>query len=200
MLVRVVRLGVAVHAVSPSIPLDRVVVASYVAVAQETRAVPAEILLAIAIHESELEFRAVSWRDDGGKRVDRLWVDATSAPPDNRRLTCGLMQTAAVSRAACARLLDPTIAFAAGAAEFAEWLEAARGDFAGALSGYAGGNRGIAAWRAGEEADATRFARLFQRQARALGWSPIRHGPGRVPGAQAKVRVLAVPPEERPAS
>ncbi len=168
-LVRVLRLVIAVHATSPSIPLDRVAVASFEAVRAETDRVPAEIVATISAHESDLQPRAVSWRDAGGKRVDKVVVGVWEIPARGP-YACGMMQTVAGDRARCAALLDPAKSMAAGVAELAEELALTRGEMGAALAAYAGGRRGLAAWRAGEETDATRFSRLFLWRARQLGW------------------------------
>lgn len=77
-LLRVLVLAAHAHAAWPTMPIERVVRASYVAVATETDAVPAEILLAIAEHESDLRPNVVSYCEADGHRVDILWEPVNS--------------------------------------------------------------------------------------------------------------------------
>lgn len=170
-IVRAIALMWRIHQLYPSAPIVRVVIVSYVAVRAETRAVPAELLVVIAEHESDLRPRAVSWRHRGGKRVDKV-VDSPCDIPERGPMACGLVQTIARDRAGCVQLLDPTAAMAAGAAELTEELHACRGAMFCALSIYAGGGAGRRAWAAGESTQATVFAAAFHGRARRLGWSP----------------------------
>lgn len=161
-ILRVCALAWRVHLAQPETPLDRVAVAAAAAVAVETDAIRAEVLVAIAAHESDLEPRAVSWRRPGGRRVDIVWTAEASPPPARGPMTCGLGQTVASTRDACAELLDATAGMRASAAELAEWWARSRGDLRRALAGYAGGERGFRAGR-------SPFGDLFLRRARALG-------------------------------
>lgn len=169
-LFRTLVLFVHAHALWPAAPVDRVLAASYVAAASETHAVPAEFLLAIAQHESDLQPSAVSWRFHGAPRVDIAWDGI--APIPRGGMACGLVSSIAPDRPTCAALLEPARAMAAGVAELAEELDRCRGVMACALSIYAGGRRGLEAWRAGDVTDATRFAYYFIATARRLGWAP----------------------------
>ncbi len=169
MIAHFIVLAVHAHAAWPAAPLERVAVASAAAVFAETDQVPAELLVAIAQHESDLEPRAVSWRRRGETRVDILWVDGGRQPPATGPLACGLVSAIAPDRASCAKLLDPTAAMAAAVAELAEEIQRCRGSMRCALSCYAGGNAGIAAWRARRRTTATGFADLFFRRAEQLG-------------------------------
>lgn len=168
---RVMALVWRASALYPDATMADLVDVSYAAALEETPAVPAEILLAIAEHESRLRPNAVSWRG-ANKRVDILWMDGATMPRGS--LACGLVQTIVRDRSACIDLLDPVAAMRAGVVELDEELRACRGEMTCALSAYAGGNAGLAAWRAGETTDATRFAYLFAARARQLGWSPSR--------------------------
>ncbi len=170
-LVRALALMLRVHQLYPSAPIARVAVVSYVAVRAETHAIPAEILVAIAEHESDLQPHAVSWRKPGQKRVDRI-VDNLSDIPERESLACGLVQSIARDRESCAALLDPETAMAAGAAELTEELRACRGAMFCALAIYAGGVAGRRAWEAGQTTKATQFASVFHARARKLGWAP----------------------------
>ncbi len=157
-----------VHALWPDMPLERVAVAAAAAVRAETDAVRAELLLALAQHESDLEHRAVSWTACG-QRVDRLWADQASQPPARGPLACGLTSAIAQDRASCAALMDPARAMRAAVTEIKEALAACRGAMGCALASYAGGNAGMAAWRARRRTTATAFAELFLRRAEQLG-------------------------------
>ncbi len=170
--VHVVILALRSHAAWPDAPIDRVVAASSAAVRAETSAAPAELLMAIAQHESDLEPRTVSWRRGGGKRVDRI-VTSVEEVPSTGPLACGLVSTIASTRDACAELLDPDRAMAAGAAELGEHAAACRGSVRCQLASYAGGSAGVRAWRAHARTSATIFAEAFIRRAEQLGasWS-----------------------------
>jgi hypothetical protein len=173
LIIRVVLLIARTHAAFPAQPIERVAVAAIAAARAETPDAPAEVLLAIADHESDLQPRAVSWRGRGGQRVDILWDDRRG-PPGGAGLACGLVQTVAHTRAACAELLDPITAMRAGAAELGEWLSASGGNLRVALAGYAGGWGGARDARTGARSDATAFADIFRARAYALGWRPTR--------------------------
>ncbi len=167
MIIHAVRLALLVlnaHAVWPTEPIDRVSAAASAAVDAETADVPAELLLGISEHESDLRPNTVSYVV-GGRRLDNLWTNLW-APPD-RLATCGYGQTVARGRAECAA------AIVAGmrpmVAELEEELASCRGDMRCALSCYAGGNAGVAAWRARRRTTATTFAALFYRRAKQLG-------------------------------
>ena len=166
-LMRIIWLVLRVHAVYPNVPIDHVIVAVRAAVKAETSSASAPLLVAIAQHESDLRPRAVSWRR-GRRRVDRV-VDNPVEIPARGPLACGLASSIAADRATCERLLDPTAAMLAAVAELTEELARCRGDVSCALSCYAGGRRGIDAWRAGLRTDATVFAAIFKRRAELLG-------------------------------
>jgi hypothetical protein len=206
---RVLALVARAHALWPAAPLEHVTAAACAAVRAEGGGVPAEILLAIAQHESDLRPVAVSWRNGDGQRVDILWSDAgvhdhderahentrtdtaiyvrapasirQASPPARGALACGLLSTIAPGRARCAELLDPDVAMAAGVAELGEWLRSplSGGSLRLALAGYAGGVAGARAAREGIDAPAVRFADLFLARARALGYRDLK--PGNVP-------------------
>lgn len=168
-LVRALALACRVHVAWPGADMGLVGAASWAAVRAETPEAPAELLVAIAQHESDLQPRAVSWVADNSQRVDRLWIDEASRPPPRGQLACGLVSTIASTRDGCAVLLDPDEAMRAGARELAEHRGLCRRSLRCALSSYAGGRRGIEAWRAGRRTSATIFADLFIRRAEQLG-------------------------------
>lgn len=169
-----IALFVSAHLAYPAAPLDRLGVAVLAAAAGETERVPAELLIAIAEHESDLRPGAVSWRRADGRRVDKVVENPVEIP--DGVAACGLVQTVARGRAACARLLVPGLGIAAGVAELEAELAACRGVMACALAIYAGGRAGRLAWEAGETTDATRFAALFAARAHALGWRARKPG------------------------
>ncbi len=171
-LIRFVILVGHARAVYPDAALDRIAVAAAAATLVETPTVRGELLMAIAEHESKLEPRAVSWRRGDGERMDVLWTGSVRIPADGP-LACGLASTIAPDRAVCAELMDPARAMAAAVAELAEELAACRGSLRCALSGYAGGGAGIAAWRARRRTTATAFADLFMWRAAQLGGAAV---------------------------
>jgi hypothetical protein len=158
-IVRVVVLVVMSHRAWPAMPLERVTVAVIHAVDSETKATPAELLLAIGAHESDLQPNAVSYVMHGHRR-DGLWTNLW-IPPD-RVMTCGYGQTVARGRMACAAIIADHGGMTAAAAELGEWMGRSHGDMRRALAGYTNGNRGF---RAGRSA----FGDGFLRRARQLG-------------------------------
>jgi hypothetical protein len=132
--------------------------------AESETGVPAELLLAIANHESSLRRNAVSWRRPDGKRVDILWT----GQPVPGYIVCGYM-SASATRATCGAEIAQDGGMRLGAEQVATWVRACRGDLRCALAGYAGGWAGVRALRAGEPCDAVRFADLFIARARQIG-------------------------------
>lgn len=150
----------------PAMPIVRVVRASYVAVAAETHGVPAEILLGIAEHESDLQPNAVSWLA-AGRRVDMLWIGQPLPP----REVCGYEQ-AMSTPASCRAMIAVDGGMRAGAAELVEWLTTCHGNLRCALRGHAGGT--ACALRGECSPAAATFARHFYDVGRELGWKPER--------------------------
>jgi transglycosylase-like protein with SLT domain len=169
--VRALVLALRARAAFPDIAPELVGQASVAAVLAETDAAPAELLVAIAEHESGLEPGAVSWRsvENPVDRVDILATSEAQIPAFGG--ACGLVSTMAPTRAACARLLAPLAAMRAGAAELGEHrrIRACGGSLRCALSSYAAGGSGIAAWQHHHQTTATAFADLFIRRAEQLG-------------------------------
>lgn len=164
-------LALRMRAAFPDAAPDLVDRAAIAAVIAETDLAPAALLVAIAEHESKLDPRVVSWRSVN-KAVGRVDISVTSLdqiPASGG--ACGLVSTMAPTRAGCARLLAPLAAMHAGAAEIAEHrrARACLGSLRCALSSYAGGVAGIAAWRERRSTSATAFADLFIRRAEQLG-------------------------------
>lgn len=136
MLLRTVLLAGRVHASYPDIPMERVTAASSAAqLAEEASGVPAEVLMAIAPHESDLQPNAVSWKLPGHERTDVLWKPGVVLPP---RVVCGYVQAMSTS-SVCPQLIAKDGGMSAGAAEFAEWLGNCHGDLPCSLRGHAGG-------------------------------------------------------------
>lgn len=170
-MIRALLLALKIHAVWPGYPADRVIAVARAAVAAETSAIPAEVLVAIAQHESDFEPTAVSWRERERARVDILWTDQ----PLPTSVVCGYLQ-AAGGAGACRTAIAADGAMAMGAAELGVWVRSrlSAGSLRVALAGYAGGVAGARAARAGTDALAVRFADLFIARARRLGWQPTR--------------------------
>lgn len=170
-MIRVLLLALKVHLLWPGYPADRVIAAARAAAAAETESLPAEILVAIAQHESDLEPTAISWRGSSGVRVDILWTDQHLPT----RVVCGYLQAAGDS-GACRAAIAADGAMAMGAVELGVWARSplSRGSLRVALAGYAGGVAGARAAREGNDALAVRFADLFIARARRLGWNPNR--------------------------
>ena len=178
-ILRTLALAAQMHAVWPAQPIPRVLVAAVAAERAARPGLPAELLAAIAEHESDLRPNVVSWRDACGQRVDAVWESSSnslkplSAPnsvwrsswPENA--VCGFLQ-ASGTPTECMAAIDLDGAMALGVVELQEWLRACRGDLRCALAGYAGGNSGARAALSGETTLATRFADLFLARARAL--------------------------------
>ncbi len=158
--VRVVLLAGATHRAWPDVPIAHVVAASVEAARCETNEIRAELLLAIAHHESDLEPHAVSWIENG-HRVDRI----SGSIPD-RRLVCGYLQAMA-SRSDCLAMLADDGGMSAGVLELREWLDTCHGDLTCALRGHAGGTR--CALENSCSATSRAFARIFLNHAHALG-------------------------------
>lgn len=168
---RVLVLVARSRAAWPEQPLERVVPACAAAARAEARTgVDAETMLAIAEHESDLRPNTVSWRDDAGRRVDKAVDNLCTGVPVDRPATSGLVQTVTRGRAACRAMLRPGAAMLAGARELAEWRASptCRGDLKCGLAGYAGGNAGALAARAGRRTLAVQFADLFIARSRHL--------------------------------
>lgn len=169
---RVLILLVHTHALWPDAPIARSLPAVSAAVeAADEYHVPAELLVAIAHHESDFVPTAVSWRDASGQRRDVLEVPAQLP----RGAVCGYMQTIAADRLGCIEATTPIGGMRAGARELVEWLGTCRGDLHCALVGYAGGNRAVHMMRAGTLPRGG-FADLFMAHARRLGMTPHTKG------------------------
>lgn len=169
-LLRALALAARAHVAWPAQPLDRVAAAALAAARAERPDVPAELLLAIAEHESDLEPNAVSWRDASGNRVDILWSGDRSRLLRARAIVCGYVQ-ASVGVQECAKAIERDGAMAIGARQLALWMRSplCAGSLRCALAGYAGGVRGARAASEGSETLAVRFADLFLARARSLG-------------------------------
>jgi hypothetical protein len=139
---------------TPIVDVWRVVERS---VASETRTVPAEVLLAIAHHESDLKSNAVSYVV-AGHRVDRLWQHG-SLP---RRCTFGYLQ--AMCSPASSVDMQTDGGMRAGVLELEEWSRACRAGLRCMLGGHAAGNAGA------RNPSVTSFPALFLDDARRLGW------------------------------
>lgn len=130
-------LTMAMHALWPSYDTHKLASVAALAVEVEGETgIPAELLVAIAQHESDFEARAVSYVA-GGTRRDVVLRD-DQAP--SRGTVYGYLQ-AMCTDATCARELDRDGAMRAGAAEIVEWLDTCHGDIACAMRGHAGGTR-----------------------------------------------------------
>jgi hypothetical protein len=152
--------------VFPGAPLERVIVASVHAVRAESDGVPAEVLLAIAEHESDLQPNAVSYVSRG-RRVDLLWDGASPLPG---RIVCGYL-SAMGTPARCRETIQFDGAMTHGAAELQLWMGTCRGDVGCALRGHAGGTacaRDVLRC----SPNARTFAAMFLGRARRLGWRP----------------------------
>lgn len=165
-MIRVLLLALRLTRAYPDQPIDRAVVASYWAVQAETASVPAEVLLAIAEHESDLRPDAVSWVA-GGRRHD--------SPPEKlparlpTRVVCGYL-SAMGTPDLCRRESAIDGGMRLGALELGLWSATCRGDIACVLRGHASGTAcALDAARCSDNAAA--FARLFLARARRLGYS-----------------------------
>lgn len=152
----------------PNQPADRVLVASYHAVQAETSLVPAEVLLAIAEHESDLRPDAMSWVS-GGRRHD--------SPPERLpahlppRVVCGYL-SAMGTPDICRREMARDGAMRHGTSELELWGATCRGDMRCMLRGHASGTAcALDARRCSR--DALAFARLFLARARRLGYASL---------------------------
>ena len=126
--------------------------------------VPAEILVAVAEHESDGRPDIVSWRE-GGVTYSMPFEKMEKWP---HHAVCGYLQAMASTRDACRRMIDALGGMLAGAAEIATWLRTCRGELACALSGHAGGWEGVNAWHAGKSTPATVFARHMAKRAQII--------------------------------
>lgn len=156
----------------PGATPDRALATARAAVrVEELHGLPAEMLVAIAEHESDLRPNAVSYVR-AGARVDILW---NSSRPLPSRVVCGYLQAMA-SPSECAAMIAVDGGMSAGAAELAQWMTTCRGDLRCALRGHAGGT--ACALRSSCSGPAAAFARLFYRRAVSLGmldgWRPSR--------------------------
>lgn len=158
-------LAMAVHALWPSYDVAHVaaVAARAADVARDT-GIPAEVLIAISQHESDLEPRACTWVDGRHHRHDVVLRD------DQAPRGCsvyGYLQAMCADPATCAHEMDVDGGMRAGAAELVEWLATCRGDIACALRGHAGGTRCALDARACT-APQRAFARMFIERAADL--------------------------------
>lgn len=164
-MIRAIALVLRLWVQHPDQPIDRVVLATYHALRAETERVPAEVMLAIAHHESDLRPNAVSFVR-AGKRVDVLWDGAAPLPP---RVVCGYLQAMA-SPAECRAMVTHDGGMLAGSLELRTWSGTCRGDLACVLRGHAGGT--ACSRDAGAcTSHARAFAALFLARARRLGYS-----------------------------
>jgi soluble lytic murein transglycosylase-like protein len=168
-LIRCLALAARAHAAWPEYSIADVTAASCAAVGAADPGVPAELLLAIAQHESDLHPNAVSWVATSGRRVDILWT-RDRAPPENKALACGYGQTIVHTSRACADVIADHGGLVTAEHELAAWLRSplSGGSLRVALGGYAGGIAGARAAREGIDALAVRFADLFIARARRL--------------------------------
>lgn len=151
-------LTMAIHAMWPSYDVAHVAaVASRAADVERDTGIPAEILVAISQHESDLEPRACTWVDGHHHRHDVVLRD------DQAPRGCsvyGYLQAMCTDAATCPREMDLDGGMRAGAAELVEWLGTCGGDMTCALRGHAGGTR--CAQDARRCTDAQRaFVRMF---------------------------------------
>lgn len=136
------RLQIAVPWLPAQVAYDHAMAAA----TAETEQVPAELLLGIAFVESRFDPRAVS-RVEGHTRKTGPYLSTQAPAHLDRRasLYCGPLQTYAPSWSACMAMRDLETAYAAGAAELAQWLRdrRVRGRTTRALAGHGCGNYGV---------------------------------------------------------
>lgn len=138
-LARAMWLVAAIAAHSPRGGAEAHVAAAFQA---SSRELPAEVLLAVAIVESDMDSTATS-RVAGGRRRVGSWP--SSRPAGTGPRFCGVMQAVAgFDWSTCLALRDLSVGYEAGAAELRYWLRRSRGDLAAALRGHACGNAGLA--------------------------------------------------------
>lgn len=164
-MIRAVALAIRLWLQHPEQSPERIAMATYFAVMAETDQVPAELMLAIAHHESDLRPNAVSFVR-AGRRVDVLWNLVSPIPG---RVVCGYLQAMA-TRDQCAAAVATDGAMTIGRDELALWSATCRGDQACVLRGHAGGTACSRDQRACST-HALAFARLFLARARRLGLS-----------------------------
>lgn len=140
---------------------DTAIANAFAAVSASDSSAPAEVLLAIAWHESRFDPSATSYLEDGRRRGGR-WRSAKPAGSGPR--FCGVMQTTAGKDwSACVAQRPLVSGYAAGASILRAWRRAARGELAPALRGY---GCGFAGMRDG----CRRFDTRVIAHARMLGW------------------------------
>ena len=117
-------------------------------VAAATSSVPAEVLVAVAYHESKFDSRALSWRDRHGQRQTGVW--SANVPPKGARPSwyCGVTQVGGwVPWETCQRFReDVPLAYMEASQHLERWLKSppcSRRDghdrWQCALAGYGGG-------------------------------------------------------------
>lgn len=174
-LLHIVTLAARAHAAWPEYPVTTVTAAAREAVVAELETgVPAEVLYAIAQHESDLVDNCVSYRDSTGRRVDTVIGAVARRWP--RGAVAGYLQATFESAVEARAAIAVDGGMRTGARQLAEWVASplTHGSIRLALAGYAGGVAGVRRARGGVTAPAVAFADLFLRRARALGYGLAR--------------------------
>lgn len=130
--------------------------------AASSPAIPPEILLSIAWHESRFDPTATSYVDGDGVRRAGVW--RSSMPAGTGPRFCGVMQTAAGHHwEDCIEQRPIVDGYRRGAEILGNWMRAAHGDLAAALRGYGCGFAGM-------RGKCRRFDSWVLAHARGLGW------------------------------
>ena len=140
-LLRALALISTIAARHPGLDPSRAAAHAIAAASASDPAVPAELLLAIAEVESDLDPTWVSRLEDG-VRVTARWRSRSPAGLGPR--FCGPLQTQAKwSWSACVAQRNLVLGYRLGAEEIRSWLAATHGDLAAALRGHGCGWSGV---------------------------------------------------------